>query len=122
MMGRFPLLLLLAVAAVLQPAPGAAHDGYQNWINRMGIGCCNDRDCRPVAAEHLRTIGGQLYLFVEGVGPAAGTSEWCQVEPRHYLRSGNAPDPSTAHACISAHYGADRPCQQFICFQPATQF
>lgn len=100
----------------------AAHDGYQDWINRIGQGCCNNRDCRPLPDDHLRTIDGRLYVYVRGVGVADGQADWCEVLPRHYLQRGNAPDPSTAHACISNFYGTTTPCAQFICFQPAAQY
>lgn len=111
-------ILFLLAACV----SAAAHDGYQDWINRRGQGCCNDRDCRPLPADELRVIDGVLHVYARGVGVASGQSDWCPVLRHHYLSRGNAPDPSTAHACISAYYGGSTPCEQFICFQPAAQF
>jgi hypothetical protein len=108
-------MLLWAVCA-------SAHDGYQDWVNRRGQGCCNDRDCRPLRAEHLRVERGRLEALVRGVGSAAGQIEWCPIEAHHYLRRGNAPDPSSAHICVTAHYGGKSPCAQLVCFQPAVQF
>lgn len=114
-MRAFLFLLALCSAA-------AAHEGYQDWVNRAGQGCCNNRDCRPLADSDMRLIDGRLHVLARGVGVAQGQSDWCEILPHHYLQRGNAPDPSTAHVCISDFYGAVTPCAQLICFQPAAQF
>lgn len=72
----------------------------------------------PLAKEHQRTRNGELEVFVQGVGVARGKSEWCPVLRHHYLRSGNAPDGSSAHSCVTNYYGGTTPCEQFICYQP----
>lgn len=94
------------------------HDHYVNWINNDGKGCCNGADCKPFAEENLTTINGELMAFVRGVGKAEGTADWCPILRKHYLSKGNAPNWSTAHACITDYYGGQTPCEQLICFQP----
>ena len=109
-------LLALVLFAVAEKA--RAHDGYRNWVNRLAQPCCNNTDCRPLSAKDVRTFSGELQVFVRGVGIASGLSEWCPVLPHHYLKSGNAPDGSTYHACVTGHYGGQTPCAQLVCFQP----
>jgi len=94
---------------------------YTNWINKLGKGCCNNQDCRPIPANYERTENGVLEVLVPGEGPAQGTVAWCPVLPHHYLKSGNAPDGSQAHYCV--YYAAgSTPCEQFICYQPPAQY
>lgn len=117
------LCLLLIFAATASRGEQAHHhaqfhDHYQSWANGNGQGCCNNSHCGTVDDTDLREIGGQLELFVRGVGKAKGQSSWCPVLRFHYLSRGNAPNWSTAHACITDYYGAKTPCGQFICFQP----
>jgi hypothetical protein len=114
--------LFCLMLSVIGSGLARAHDGYHDWVNRAGLGCCNNRDCAPIDPSEVRSIGGKLHVYVRGVGVARGEHAWCPVLSHHYLRSGNAPDPSTPHACISGHYGATTPCEQFICFQPQAQF
>lgn len=94
------------------------HSTYMNWTNNAGQGCCNNRDCGIVQDEDVQTINGMLHVFIRGVGGAVGQSSWCPVRIQHYLKSGNAPDWSHHHACVSDHYKGATPCAQFICFQP----
>ena len=109
-------LLALVLFAVAEKA--RAHDGYRNWVNRNGQGCCNNTDCAPLPDGAVRTIDGRMHAFIRGKGIATGQSAWCPVLPHHYLKSGNAPDGSSYHACVYAGYGGQTPCEQFICFQP----
>lgn len=118
---------LLVIAALWIASGGLArgqdthaqfHAFYQNWVNGDAKGCCNDADCSALSDDYLATINGELMAFIRGVGPAKGQADWCPVLPKHYLTQGNAPNWSTAHACVSAHYRGMTPCEQFICFQP----
>lgn len=112
----------IAFALLWAAESARAHDGYMNWKNKQGFGCCNNTDCRPIPESDERTVNGELQVFVRGVGIAAGQSAWCPVLAKHYLSSGNAPDWSSSHACVSGHYGAQTPCGQFICYQPRPGF
>jgi len=95
------------------------HVYYQDWVNYSGDACCNDGDCRELAAEHERTdAAGNLEVYVRGVGVAFGTAAWCRILPRHYLRRGNAPNWASSHVCVSTWYGGNTPCEQLICYQP----
>lgn len=96
---------------------GAQNVNYSNWKNSKASpqGCCNNQDCRPVED---RSVGDHQEVKVEG--------KWCVVHPWMYLSTGNAPDWSTAHACVEVQTGegyemtpnsAD-PCQRLICYQP----
>lgn len=94
------------------------HNSYQSWVNNDNKGCCNNADCDEIKDEKVREEGGKIEVFVEGVGVATGQSAWCPVLHSHYLKKGNAPNWSSAHACITGYYGGTTPCAQFICFQP----
>ena len=116
------LIFLQPAARADDPEPGShalGHAYYLNWVNRDHKGCCNDQDCSALPESRQRTVeGGALEILVHGVGVAKGQSAWCPVRSYHFLSKGNAPDWSTAHACVSGHYGGKTPCEQFICFQP----
>ncbi len=99
------------------------HASYQSWKNRDNNGCCNDKDCKPLLDIFEREVsGGDVEVFVIGVGVAEGKSSWCKVQSFHYLSVGNAPNWSVSHICVSDHYGGTTPCQQFICYQPRARF
>lgn len=109
------LLCLLA-------SPTTAHEvklpsgntvNYQNWVNGLDHGCCNNQDCRPIADAQVR-MSPRVEVNIEG--------HWCPVLPHHYLKRGNAPDWSSAHVCVRIGYGEERatssPCERLLCFQP----
>lgn len=88
------------------------HAHYQNWINKAGEGCCNDQDCGELRDADERTSDGYLEIRIEG--------RWCPVLSRHYLKTGNVPNASVAHACVwhqnvKPHLGA---CERLLCYQP----
>lgn len=116
--GYFLFVGVFIAQAIAQHGHHQFHAFYQGWINKDGKGCCNDRDCKPIAERDTRVAGGRIEILVRGVGQAKGREEWCQVMAHHYLSRGNAPNWETAHACVTDHYGAQTPCAQFICFQP----
>jgi hypothetical protein len=113
-----PLAWALALAAALLPLPAAAqhnhhlhHNVYQNWVNKENRGCCNNQDCGELAEADERSNGAGAEVRVEGV--------WCPVKSHMYLKTGNAPNWSTSHACVlrgSLHPGG--PCDRLICYQP----
>lgn len=115
---------LLLVGASYKPVRGQHHThslhhaSYQSWVNRNGHGCCNDTDCREISDHEERERDGALEVLIEGVGVAKGQAAWCPVLSHHYLKTGNVPNASVSHACVSAFYGATTPCTQFICYQP----
>jgi hypothetical protein len=91
----------------------AGHLFYRNWVNQQGTGCCNNQDCGELADHDVRSGHGSLEVRIEG--------EWCPVRPWMYLKSGNAPDWSTAHVCVvkDSEWLTDRrPCSRLVCFQP----
>jgi|GEM_PF-2298605 len=96
------------------------HAHYQSWMNKLNNGCCNDKDCDTLSDSRERSTGnGDVEVLVYGVGAAEGKSAWCKVDWHHYLLSGNAPNWSTAHICVSDYYyKGSEPCPQFICYQP----
>lgn len=117
------VLSLITLAVSLSFAfPTYAHDGYKDWTNRGGQGCCNDHDCDRVADEDVKDNKTHVEVRIKG--------EWCEVKPHHYLRTGNAPDWSSAHVCVqkSNHlYNAPQSlrgtvCHALLCFQPKPQF
>lgn len=93
------------------------HDIYTNWANKNHLGCCNNMDCAPIAEGEER-INGRIEVFVRGVGAAKGQAAWCPVLSHHYLSTGNAPNGSASHYCITDYYGGTTPCAQFVCYQP----
>lgn len=112
--------LFLAVS-LFAAAPAFAHDGYKQWVNNAGKGCCNNHDCRPIDDESVRTNGRITEVEIG--------KHWCVVLPEHYLATGNAPDWSTAHVCVQAlslstpHQSlSGSPCNRLLCFQPKPQF
>jgi hypothetical protein len=118
--GIWPIVFALGsgalLAAVLVTHTRAAehhrhHAFYQNWINKLDKGCCNNQDCGELAEENERVAAGGVEVRIEG--------EWCAVQPFHYLKRGNAPDWSTAHVCVAKHMPDGTPaCQRLLCYQP----
>lgn len=122
----FAVLLLIALAARADDHAGHSsghslghgharfHASYQSWVNRDNRGCCNDRHCRPLADADERSAGGVLEVRIEGA--------WCEVAPRHYLKTGNVPDASTSHVCFwnatDEGWQGKGPCERFLCYQP----
>jgi hypothetical protein len=114
--------LFLAILALLLAATSAfSHDTYTNWVNRAGKGCCNDHDCRPISDDSVKENGGIVEVELG--------KHWCPVLPHHYLKTGNAPDWSTAHVCIQAlslsaplQSLSGSPCNRLLCFQPKPKF
>lgn len=116
----FVAVLLASVVQAL------AHDGYRNWQNYAGKGCCNDHDCRPIEDADIRTTRDHVEVRRRN---RDGTFEWCPVKREHYLKTGNAPDWSTAHVCFEKNFvngvevepgaGLDGSrCYLLRCFQP----
>lgn len=117
------VLLLMFVAGHWRPVRAQHnhhqhHASYKSWTNSDGKGCCNDQDCGEIDEADERETGGELQVYVRGVGVAKGQASWCPVQPRHYLKAGNVPNASVSHACITGYYGGQTPCEQFICYQP----
>lgn len=115
----FAAIITLAVLVLKLPIATQArghdlhaqfHFAYQNWMNGLKQGCCNNLDCHPIKDDDERTIKGELHVRVKG--------QWCPVLQHHYLTQGNAPDASVSHICVTGHYGGKTPCEQFICYQP----
>lgn len=94
------------------------HAYYQNWVNGINQGCCNDRDCKELADAEERSVAGRLEVLIVGVGVVKDQVSWCPVLPHHYLRTGNAPNWSSSHVCVTGTYGGATPCEQFVCYQP----
>ena len=92
---------------------GAQHVNYSNWKNKLNGNCCNDSDCQPIADADVR-MSNRTEVFIDGV--------WCEVMSFHYLATGNAPDWSTAHVCLSPNSGDESPCKRLLCFQPKPLF
>ena len=94
------------------------HATYQNWVNKSGQGCCNDQDCRDLAARDERqTTDGFIEVRIEG--------QWCPILWKHYLQTGNSPDWATSHVCVAKRgTGLDGrpvaagPCERLLCYQP----
>lgn len=122
-------LMIAAIAALMSAAPAAAqhnhaagHASYQNWVNQNGGGCCNGQDCGALPDADERTVQGKLQVRIEG--------QWCPVLAWHYLKTGNAPDWTTAHVCVQrpiADYESGEPdtrspCERLLCYQPKPQF
>jgi hypothetical protein len=111
------LLFVAAVLAFIASTASAQHNHelhhniYQNWVNKLGKGCCNNQDCGELAASDERTNGSSVEVRIEG--------QWCSVQHHMYLKSGNAPDWSTSHACVlNRRHHAGGPCDRLICYQP----
>jgi hypothetical protein len=121
------MVVVIALFAVTQARSHELHQAngesvnYSNWVNKSGAGCCNNQDCRILKTAELRTTP-RLEINVSG--------KWCPVLTHHYLKTGNAPDGSSNHACI-AHpmvddhsgeaYDPD-PCSRLLCFQPESMY
>jgi len=106
-------LVIVVTGALAQHNHDQHHAFYQNWTNKNGIGCCNDFDCGELADQDERTTAaGGIEVRVEGV--------WCPVQAFHYLKSGNAPNWSTAHVCVRKVVvpGAVKVCERLLCYQP----
>lgn len=121
----FPLNLCFALVVIARPSAAQHnhdlnHGSYQNWVNKQDKGCCNNQDCGEVADEDVRENGPAYEVKIEG--------NWCEVKPWMYLKTGNAPNWSSAHVCVlqdrAGLYGLlPRPaCDRLLCFQPKPQF
>jgi hypothetical protein len=117
--GYWPWIAALAAAcgflafnaAQAQEHHARGHTFYQNWVNQAGTGCCNDQDCGTLAEENQREVAGHVEVKIDGT--------WCPVEPRHYLKTGNAPDWSSAHVCVRKVTGLNlSACERLLCYQP----
>jgi hypothetical protein len=88
------------------------HAHYQNWVNGLDKGCCNDHDCGSIKDELVRDTAQGTFVHIDG--------KWCQVQPHHYLKRGNAPNWSTAHVCVRLNYSSSDsdPCERLLCYQP----
>lgn len=87
------------------------HAFYQDWINKAGAGCCNDRDCSTIADSNVKDIGGSTHVRIE--------ASWCPVLTKHYLSKGNSPNWDSAHVCVQPKGESDlSPCERLLCFQP----
>lgn len=108
----FLAILMLMTTARAQHHHERHHANYQNWINKLDKGCCNNEDCGELADGNERTDGGVLAVRIEG--------EWCPVLPHHYLKQGNVPDASTSHVCVQkpSAAGPASPCARLLCYQP----
>jgi hypothetical protein len=105
-------LLALYPLANAQEHHERHHAYYQNWVNGNGGGCCNDQDCGELADADERTTGGKLEVRIEG--------QWCEVQPWHYLKRGNAPNAASAHVCVQRNYSGTKgsECDRLLCYQP----
>lgn len=118
------LRLIIVLYLITLAHSASAHDGYSNWTNRGGQGCCNNNDCDRIADEDVRELRDHVEVKIR--------DQWCEVKPHHYLRTGNAPDWSSAHVCIQkGNYLYNAPprygqgaslCHTLLCFQPKPQF
>ena len=110
------ILLVLAYPAAAQHNHAQHHASYQSWVNKNGVGCCDSRDCGLLPDADERTTAGQLEVRVEG--------QWCPILSHHYLKSGNAPDWSSAHVCVltAAPGRPESPCARLLCYQPRPLF
>lgn len=113
----------LIIAAMLIPTLAHAqhnhaqgHAFYQGWTNQVGRACCNDQDCGTLRDTDERTNAGRLEVRIEG--------HWCPIKPHHYLKSGNAPDWSTAHVCVlkGVPWNIVPVCDRLLCYQPKPAF
>lgn len=111
------LAAIVAVMAIAREAPAqenhAQHHGvYQNWVNGLNQGCCNDNYCGTLPDDAERTHNGQLEVKIEG--------EWCPVLASHYLKRGNAPNGDATHVCVlpARDNVVASVCSRFICYQP----
>ena len=103
------------LALVLIVNPVSAHDFYSNWTNKEGRGCCNNQDCDKLADENERFKDNRLEVKIENT--------WCEVQPKHYLKTGNAPNWDSAHICVLHNYNNSlSPCERFLCYQPKPKF
>jgi hypothetical protein len=101
-------LALCPLGAQAQHNHQQHHATYQNWVNKLDKGCCNNQDCGELADENERmTRDG-----IEG--------EWCPVQAFHYLKHGNAPDWTTSHMCVHRNYSGAKTsaCERLLCYQP----
>jgi hypothetical protein len=119
-MRKLGMVLLVLACWCFRPclAHEAGHTNYTNWTNQNKQNCCNGEDCNPIPDAKVKYDGKFPQVFIEG--------KWCPVEPWMYLKTGNAPDWSTAHVCVRKDYSewedarspASDPCSRLLCFQP----
>ena len=115
------LVCMAGLAQAHELRQGTQHVDYRSWVNLEGKGCCDNSDCRPISYDDERTVNGKLEVFVRGEGVAKGQSAWCPVLQSHYLKTGNAANWQSSHACVWSGAGST-PCTQFICYQPKPLF
>jgi hypothetical protein len=110
---------LLAAALALAPLCAQAqehhehfHAYYKDWGNKRDTGCCNNQDCGALRDDNERSTADGIEVRIDGV--------WCPVKPWHYLKSGNAPDWSSAHVCVRKSYSGMNvsACDRLLCYQP----
>lgn len=111
----------VALCAVLLATETWGHSFYHDWKNKDGRPCCDNTDCRELDPNHYAIVNGREFVYVQGVGKAKGQAQWCPILAHHYLKTGNVPNMETAHICVTAHYGGETPCAQFICYQGRPQ-
>lgn len=110
------LWLALILPTQAQHDHAAGHAFYQSWHNKEGRNCCNNQDCGALSDKDERTTQNGLEVRIEG--------QWCQIKPHHYLKSGNAPDWSTAHVCVlkGVSWHIIPVCDRLLCYQPRPSF
>lgn len=105
-------LALAPLCAQAQEHHERFHAYYQNWVNKKDTGCCNNQDCGELREDNERATAEGVEVRIDGV--------WCPVKPWHYLKSGNAPDWSSAHVCVRKNYSGLNvsACDRLLCYQP----
>jgi hypothetical protein len=110
------LVGLLAIGKALAQHNHAQHHAhYKSWVNKDGKGCCNNDDCGSLKESDERSSGGIIEVRIDG--------QWCAVQSRHYLKTGNAPDWTTSHVCVDKHPKPGQSmCDRLLCYQPKPLF
>ena len=105
------IFLLLFAASISQAQDGHAehHDMYKRWVvpGTAGSSCCDERDCRPVAAWGHGPDG--YWFSVDG-------TTMCPVNPTAVLRG--VQGDGGAHVCIVP--SPTNPCAH-RCFLPGIE-
>ena len=110
------LLALILGMLVVNARSHEAHGvNYNNWVNGLDKGCCNNQDCRAIGDDDVK-YSPTVVVQIEG--------QWCPVLSHHYLKKGNAPDWSSSHVCVQVKgmYTPEDPCARLLCFQPKPLF
>jgi hypothetical protein len=109
------ILIALTVAAAGQHNHAQHHAHYKSWVNKDGKGCCNNDDCGSLKEADERSSGGTIEVRIDG--------QWCAVQSRHYLKTGNAPDWTTSHVCVDKYPKPGQSmCDRLLCYQPRPLF